>query len=186
MKWTYSLLLICLLGCGGVISTPEYVFQAEADATAALAMAADPVLPGDDTPAPDDKPKPGDKCSVCNGTGQVGDGRIMKRCDTCGGDGRIDERDLRTETTGDEVPLPPVAVEPVQQVKRITLHVTKDTAAGWPQDWWRGDRLRLIEQGFEVVPVREEVSPHADAWFEVENGGHKFVMVGNQPIEAFR
>ena len=41
-------------------------------------------------------PKPaGGKCEDCNGTGKVGDGRIFTECLACGGDGKIDDSDLK-------------------------------------------------------------------------------------------
>lgn len=38
--------------------------------------------------------KVGQVCPVCDGKGKVGDGRVFVDCHTCGGDGRIDEKDL--------------------------------------------------------------------------------------------
>jgi DnaJ-class molecular chaperone len=29
-----------------------------------------------------------DRCENCNGTGKIGDGRIVMKCPTCGGTGR--------------------------------------------------------------------------------------------------
>jgi hypothetical protein len=46
------------------------------------------------------EPKVGDKCVDCNdppgscGVGKVGDGVICVKCETCGGDGKMDDRDL--------------------------------------------------------------------------------------------
>lgn len=38
-------------------------------------------------PAPAPQPSPGGKCSTCNGTGRVGDGRVFQPCMDCEGDG---------------------------------------------------------------------------------------------------
>ena len=41
-------------------------------------------------------PKPVDgKCEDCDGTGKVGDGRVFTECLACGGDGKIDDSDLK-------------------------------------------------------------------------------------------
>ena len=40
-----------------------------------------------DAPAP--APSPSGKCSTCNGTGKVGDGRVFTDCLDCGGDGIV-------------------------------------------------------------------------------------------------
>lgn len=46
---------------------------------------------------PDEEPEPG-KCSTCNGTGRVGDGRVFVECQDCGGDGVIDGDDLNDDS----------------------------------------------------------------------------------------
>ena len=60
------------------------------------------VTSGDVVPGGDDKLKVGQVCPICNGEGKVGDGRVFVDCHTCGGDGRIDERDL--EPGGGDAP----------------------------------------------------------------------------------
>ena len=37
---------------------------------------------------PDTTPKSSDKCSNCNGTGKIGDGKIVMTCPVCNGTGK--------------------------------------------------------------------------------------------------
>lgn len=69
------------------------VHHASAYTAADLAFAEPGVKPEPKPPAP----KPG-KCEICNGTGKVGDGRIMVDCGTCGGDGVVDGNEKATIT----------------------------------------------------------------------------------------
>jgi hypothetical protein len=41
----------------------------------------------------------GGTCTDCNGTGRVGDGRVFVDCLACGGDGKIDDSDLKGGNT---------------------------------------------------------------------------------------
>ncbi len=57
----------------------------------------------------DDKLKVGQVCPVCSGKGKVGDGTVFVDCHTCGGDGRIDEPDLKpSEDSFGAAPKPEV------------------------------------------------------------------------------
>lgn len=91
----------------------------------------------DTAPGPRPQPKVGDRCRDCNdppgacGVGRVGDGRDCDRCGSCGGDGRIDERDL----TGD-------AGEPMPMERSITLHMSHGSQ-GWGGKWWHEDRKKF-------------------------------------------
>ena len=161
---------ICVMsccGCSHVTGPPADAYQAEADAVVALAFAADPVDPNTPDPAPDDgdddQPKPGDTCPQCDGSGRSGDG--LGRCRKCGGDGKIDERDIRAN--GVNVVrrgTPPKIAR--QKFGTVTLHITDQNKAGWPMEWWRETRPK-IESRWDVHVVKD-VDPKAKrAWFDV-------------------
>jgi hypothetical protein len=184
-----SLILACIVFVGCVPTTPDGLsrdeaIQAEGNAVAILAWGADPVFDGDDN-APDDSdgPKPGDRCPACDGSGRSGDG--IGRCGTCGGDGRIDE---------DDVFAPPVGAAP-EEVKKpedlgfreVVLHVTEKNYEGWPQDWWREERIKLVEQGWGVSVVRDPVESGAsEAWFEIIRGDGTAFLHGFRKAEEFK
>lgn len=203
MRYFLSLLLLLafVAGCSppSIIGTPDYVYQAEADAAAALTLAASPEAIGGGSspkPSPDDdsKPKPG-KCTACNGSGRSGDG--IGRCGTCGGDGRIDEDDVFSPPPIDipdigkkpdvvlkvgPDPLKDILREPV---KKLTLHVSKDTAEPWMQDWYRNDRLMLKQAGW-IIPEPVVHEKLERAYFEVERDGFIKTLYGPQPLEDFQ
>lgn len=164
-------------GCTAeLLGPPADAYQAEADAVVVMAFAADPVDPTQpDTPDnPDDDLKPGDKCPQCDGSGRSGDG--LGRCRKCGGDGRIDDRDIR-DNLGDPPPektdpiRPPdppesSATKKVEKFGSITLHITDQNQAGWPMEWWQ--RVRpTIEDRWDVYVVKDVDPDRANAWFDV-------------------
>lgn len=194
--WFAALVIVAIVaiacaGCGSeTAGLPDDAFQAEADAVVAMTFAADPVLPGGDDdvqPAPspdDDQLKPGQTCPTCKGTGKSGDGR-EGMCGVCGGDGKIDREDI---VTGSPEPKPSGMDAVVREpAKEIVLHVTKKNAAGWPRTWWVEDRPKLIDQGFMVSVVRDEVDEENEQpWFEIFTGSDRRILRGEQPLEAFR
>jgi hypothetical protein len=48
---------------------------------------------------PPPAPQPGAECINCNGTGKIGDGRIVMTCPVCGGTGKTTESVLVHPTT---------------------------------------------------------------------------------------
>jgi hypothetical protein len=98
----------------------------------------------DVTPGPRPQPKIGDKCRDCNdppgacGVGRVGDGRDCDRCGSCGGDGKIDERDLMSDVG-----------ETFAPVRSITLHMSSGSQ-GWGGDWWANDGKAFTDAGWTL------------------------------------
>lgn len=186
MRHLQNSVLILLLACLGCVpGSPDGLprdeaIKAEGTAIAALAWGADPVYDGDESPDDSDGPRPGDRCDSCNGTGRSGDG--IGRCGTCGGDGRIDEDDVFAPA-----PVGQEAKSPDQLgFREIVLHVTKDNFAGWPQDWWRNERVKLLENGWGVSVVRDPPESEASqAWFEVTRGDETVFLHGFREAEEF-
>jgi hypothetical protein len=79
-----ALSLVLLTGCDALNLGKVNKVAAEGDAVAAIAFS---LLekPVDGGPAPDNK---SDICQFCNGTGKVGDGRIVAKCLACDGTGK--------------------------------------------------------------------------------------------------
>src|SRR5690606_35231477 len=101
--------LAAVLGCsrpGQPAGPVAPSMAARAAAVAYLAAQAAPTPDGEaPAPSPDDnrpKPKPGDTCYNCSGSGKSGDG--LGACKPCGGDGRIDVRDIDPKTLADVEP----------------------------------------------------------------------------------
>jgi hypothetical protein len=94
MKDIFVALVIAfiVIACIVILSrNPVFSSAPSVDADHAMAsVAADFAMSEPDTVAPKpDGPKPGDDCSVCNGTGKVGDGRVFATCGSCNGTGKV-------------------------------------------------------------------------------------------------
>ncbi len=100
----------------------------------------------DATPQPKPPQKVGERCKDCNdppgdcGVGRVGDGTPSgcNRCQTCGADGRIDERDV-AQLLGDSEQLPE---------RSLTLRMSYGSQK-WGSDWWE-TRQQFIDAGWDV------------------------------------
>lgn len=173
--WLSALFLIgCEVPSFGPVD-PYGPYQAEADATVALVFGvnADPSDLRPDNDDEEDVIKPGDTCKVCDGTGKVGDGRISRRCRTCGGDGVMDEQDIEKlsgEPTGQAAPddiaqkLEELQgrIEDAAETKtpdptiprEVTLHFNDGNYDGWPKVWWETEMPKLVAAGYSVSPDR--------------------------------
>ena len=194
---TIALFLMSCCGCSHftVPAADGNAYQAEADAVVAMAFAADPIDPTQPDPGPDDnddQPKPGDKCPQCDGSGRSGDG--LGRCRKCGGDGRIDERDIRSgenraasnepdagdlsrhsqrsdlATSHSTRPqdIRDLVTPEVQSDKygSITLHITDENQDGYAVEWWREIRPKIGDRW--DVHVVKDIDPTAkQPWFDV-------------------
>lgn len=89
--WFLCCVVACIIsGCSGPLPGPLASLDkdfADGYAYALIASSTKPqtIVPTPPLPTP---PKPdSDKCTNCNGTGKVGDGRVFVDCSECGGDG---------------------------------------------------------------------------------------------------
>jgi hypothetical protein len=120
----------------------------------------------DVTPGPRPQPKVGDRCRDCNdppgacGVGRVGDGRDCNRCESCGGDGRIDERDLTSD----------IESEPLPVERSITLHMSAGSQT-WGSRWWHESRQAFIDDGWDVSTFVKDEGVIPAPYFVVVDGG---------------
>jgi hypothetical protein len=166
-KWLLGLLVLVVIlpGCSatGIIHRDIGWAKERAMAEIAIASVTSPA------PIPDNTPKVGDKCPDCNdppgacGVGRVGDGRTCDRCNRCGGDGKIDDRDI--VQIPHPIPDPIPNGEPVQ--KEITLHMTQRTKSGWPSKWYAEQRQSFESRGWFVRVIMEPDSATQVAYFDV-------------------
>lgn len=172
-----TLILLACLGCGsGTASLPPDAYQADADAVALLAFYG----AKDAADTPDSKPdrNVGDECDNCHGTGRSGDG--LGRCNVCGGDGRIDERDLATDSPPDAgvgdggkrnsvlpdvvLPTKTIEIETPEIPVTMVLHYSPADYHEWAKLWWEKEKPRYEKQGITVTPERES---QPESWLEV-------------------
>jgi DnaJ-class molecular chaperone len=81
MRAFMSVMVVIAAGCD---SPRQISASMDADITAELACDASLSLLAESKPAPDVS----DKCDNCNGTGKIGDGKIVMQCPECGGTGK--------------------------------------------------------------------------------------------------
>lgn len=213
-KIALLVLLLAAIGCRSeTAGLPADAYEAEVEAVVALTLAADPALVAPDgnspSPSPDDWKKPGAECRNCYGTGRSGDG--LSQCKTCGGDGRIDERDITATppaigtsqvqcdcSSGTKCICQPEHCacancpehnapreQSASSTRTIVMHVSRATAKGWPQKWWRDTRPGLVADGWHVPDPILEVGPIDEPWFIVCEGNKCRKLVGEQPYKAF-
>ena len=81
-RWTLMFLALAT-GCVAALPTDQTITADLACEAARMVATLRQGMPP--TPVP---PQPG-KCQNCNGTGKIGDGRIVISCSECGGDGVV-------------------------------------------------------------------------------------------------
>ena len=136
MRFTaLAALILAAIGCDPIsptlITIDDYVRDvARSEMTLAIMLSQ-----RDAIPEPSPRPQPGDKCDNCNGTGKVGDGRVMVTCAVCDGTGVIP------------------AAEPAQQEQYSTI--TMVTQDGCPpcEKWWREERPKWALQGWRITTI---------------------------------
>lgn len=99
-------------------------------------------------------PQVGDKCADCNsppgkcGIGKVGDGVTCLICETCGGDGNIDDKDLSNDD--------PVAIEQSEKEKVFVnneiVMLTRDDCY-YCNKWKTETMSKLTDKGWKVKEV---------------------------------
>ena len=77
---------VAAIGCVATLPSDPSISADLAVETARMVIASR-AAPPDATPTPD-----AGRCDNCNGTGKIGDGRIVMPCPECGGDGLKDEQ----------------------------------------------------------------------------------------------
>lgn len=88
MRAFMAFMVVAVVGCELPVAVPHDV---DAAITAELACESALAVLSSKTPPVPDKPVSG-KCDNCNGTGKIGDGRIVMVCPSCNGTGKKTER----------------------------------------------------------------------------------------------
>jgi hypothetical protein len=112
-------------------------------------------------------PQIGDKCPECNdppgqcGVGSVGDGTVCVKCENCGGDGKIDEKDLNPQMKEEVfIPLKKENKEVVQK-PQLTNEIFYYSRPGcsWCVKWENEVKQKLINSGWKVTPKLDLENP---------------------------
>lgn len=106
------LLAVTIAGCSAASGQDQEAYQRGYDA-ALLAYQNFGLSSPDDGPAP--TPKPGDVCPDCNGSGQVGDGRVFQKCLECAGTGKVQLVRLPKDSLAQPVILLPPGMDEMHE-----------------------------------------------------------------------
>jgi Zn finger protein HypA/HybF involved in hydrogenase expression len=81
MRWLI-VLVVLVVGCVATLPSDDVTVSADLAAEAArMVVQLRQEIHPNPTPV-------SDRCENCNGTGKIGDGRIVMKCPTCGGTGK--------------------------------------------------------------------------------------------------
>lgn len=175
MKTLLVLLLLTSTGCRMIDQEKTLPIAAKS-----VAITAYSIVAALQTAAPDEPAS--DECINCNGTGKIGDGRIVKTCQVCNGTGKKKVSEVaaseaaaeavevapkkESEVNHDEVKKPNEVSLPVK-LKRVTVFIQPNSQPC--DEWLAKEQERWQANGFEIVvkvcPGGMEVP-----WFLVEDG----------------
>lgn len=142
-------------------------------------------------------PKVGDKCPECNdppgscGVGKVGDGRVCVVCEKCGGNGIINEENLKPSPTPQPAPNPSPAPtpnpkpEPAPQPQlRNEIIMYSRANCIWCDRWEKEVMPKMIEAKWKVFKVNDNQNavPHFEMYIKGEKKTHR----GYMSIEQFK
>jgi len=138
-----AVVLIVMVGCRktGNPFKPEPrpepdIATAKATVAGSIVFSARAASPDIDVPP---APKPGDKCPVCNGSGQVGDGRVFAPCGSCKGTGKV--------LAPGESP-PTITVPPIEAIPEPPRHDAPPVIDDKLQAELLGTAKELVEKSF--------------------------------------
>lgn len=130
-------------------------------------------------------PKVGDKCPECNdppgscGVGKVGDGRVCVLCERCGGNGIIDEENIKPSNGNNPEPEP----TPQPQLRNEIIMYSRPNCI-WCTRWEKEVMPKMIEAKWKVFKVNDNQNavPH----FEMYIKGVKKTHRGYMSVEQFK
>jgi len=169
-----SLLLLC--GCSGV--NKQELARAKGVALGAFGF----VSVASQLAEPED-PDSLDACTNCNGTGKIGDGRIVKTCPICNGTGKsttVESAGQSNQQTAS--PKNPGGQDHEVAPRSITVYSRPGCQAC--SDWLTDQAPKWRAQGFEVLEdSRQENSPAL--CFLIQEGSRRLRVTTGNPWEIY-
>jgi thioredoxin-related protein len=185
----YILILFLFIG-GCTTTTQEEWYPSSLDyaVTSSLVAKYNTLDSGKSVPDGPVEPRVGDKCPECNnppgqcGVGRVGDGRICVLCEKCGGDGRIDEKDLKPKTPEQPAPQKEEKKELGQTLRNEIFMYTR-SGCSWCTKWEREVLPKLQSQGWKITKVND--TQNAVPHFKMYISGVEKTHRGFMPVSQF-
>lgn len=169
-----ALLVVLTAGCQAIALRAVDATKAKAIAISALS-----VVRAKATNADTDTPDTSDECQNCNGTGKIGDGRIVKVCPICKGTGKKVDSQAQEQAavtqpeTVEEVKHEEVTTKPPEKLVwpvEVTRKLTMYTRPGCQRckEWLIREQKTWESMGFEIV-VDQDTEGNEVPWFLIED-----------------
>jgi hypothetical protein len=159
---------VVLGGCSGISRTEQAHYRGAAIGAFGFLAACPLEEPTD--------PNVDGKCINCNGTGKIGDGRIVKKCSICNGTGK-------SNTVGT---FESTANEGESNDERITLSITMYSRPGCTKcdSWLAEEAPRWRERGFKVFEAFEQGGSPVP-YFLIQEGSRRLRVASSAPWETY-
>ena len=166
--WLLAIGVAVLSGCSGISRTEQARYRGAAIGAFGF-LAACPV----EEPS---EPDSDGKCINCNGTGKIGDGRIVKKCAICNGTGKSNTVSGFDSTSN----------QGESNDERIALSITMYSRPGCTKcdSWLAEESPRWRERGFQVFEAMEQGGSPVP-YFLIQEGTRRLRVASSSPWEAY-
>lgn len=166
--WLMAIGVAVLSGCSGISRTKQARYRGAAIGAFGF-LAACPIEEPSD-------PESEGKCINCNGTGKIGDGRIVKKCPICNGTGK-------SNTVGAlNSPLNQGASIHEQLVRTITIFSRPGCSKC--DQWLASEAPKWEAQGFDVIEARQQGSDPVPS-FLIQEDSRRLRVNSDSPWETY-
>jgi hypothetical protein len=166
--WSMLIGVAVLGGCSGISRSEQARYRGAAIGAFGF-LAACPVEEPSD-------PDSDSKCINCNGTGKIGDGRIVKKCSICNGTGKSNTVGALTSPSNDG------DSNHEQLVRTITIF--SRPGCGKCDQWLASEAPKWKAQGFEVIEARQQGSDPVPS-FLIQEDSRRLRVTSESPWETY-
>ena len=166
--WSMLIGVAVLGGCSGISRSEQARYRGAAIGAFGF-LAACPVEEPSD-------PDSDGKCVNCNGTGKIGDGRIVKKCSICNGTGK-------SNTVG-ALTSPSNQGGSVHEQLVRTITVFSRPGCSKCDQWLAIEAPKWKAQGFEVIEARQQGSDPVPS-FLIQENSRRLRVTSESPWETY-
>ena len=166
--WSMLIGVAVLGGCSGISRSEQARYRGAAIGAFGF-LAACPVEEPSD-------PDSDGKCVNCNGTGKIGDGRIVKKCSICNGTGK-------SNTVG-ALTSPSNQGGSVHEQLVRTITIFSRPGCSKCDQWLASEAPKWKAQGFEVIEARQQGSDPVPS-FLIQENSRRLRVTSESPWETY-
>ena len=166
--WSMLIGVAVLGGCSGISRSEQARYRGAAIGAFGF-LAACPVEEPSD-------PDSDSKCINCNGTGKIGDGRIVKKCSICNGTGK-------SNTVG-ALTSPSNQGGSVHEQLVRTITIFSRPGCSKCDQWLASEAPKWKAQGFEVIEARQQGSDPVPS-FLIQEDSRRLRVTSESPWETY-